>query len=262
MPIAPIAAGAAALGSFLQSNQQKNSQRANLAQQTSLDNQMLQVYDQLQGKFNNLWSGTNPIGSIEQAKNFYTSEVQGGLSPAVTGAAQSQFQQQNALNLATLKNQLGPYTPNRAGMIGDFGESEIVGNVSLQQQLAALNQQTRQQGAQGLGGLGLDVAQLGAGVSESVAQGIGGLASQYGDAARFNATNQTNPFTSVGSFLASNPNMFASTGIPGSTPGLGAPVPPGVPNGLSGQPWYPQPGQGGLGVTGGTGLPPPPPGLG
>jgi hypothetical protein len=246
-PAAAIAGGAQAVGSFLQSNEQKNAQRANLSQETSLDNQMLGIYQNLQSKFNSLWGSVDPAQALGQAKTFYGSEVQGGLSPAVIGSAESEYAQQNASNLATMKNQLGPYTPNVAGQVAQFNNNAITGNVSLQQQLAALNQQTRQQGAAGLAGIGEGVAGLTAGVGESVASGIGGLASQFGQASEFNAANAgPNPFSSIGAFLAANPNIL----------GGGPQANPSGANGI----WDPyggpvQPGQGGLGAVGGVGQP-------
>jgi hypothetical protein len=250
-PAAAIPAGASLVGSFLQSNSSKNAAKANTANQTSLDQQMLGIYDQLLGKFNSLWSSVNPSAALGEAKNFYSSEVLGGLSPAVIGSAESQFQQQNARNLGTMENQLGPYTPNIGGAIRDFSNNEIMGNVSLQQQLAAMNQGVRQQGAAGLAGIGSDVAGLMASVGQGVAGGIGGLASQFGQANEFNALNAgPNPFSSIGSILSAYPGLFGGGGSSG-----GASQTPGgyTGPGLSGQP-YPQPGQGGLGAPGGAGF--------
>jgi hypothetical protein len=230
MPAAPIAAGAGLLGSFLQSNSSKNAQKADMSQQSALDNQMIQIYNNMMGKYNQVFGAVNPIGALNQAKNFYTSEVQGGLSPATIGAANSEFQQQNALNLSTLENQLGPYTPNMSGMIKDFQNNEILGNVSLQQQLAGMNQGVRQQGAAGLAGIGQDVLNWGNQTAGMVSSGLGGLASQFGAAGAANAQNAwaNNPFSSIANLFAMNPNAF---------------------NFNTNQ----QPGQGGLGATGGLG---------
>ena len=231
MPAAAvIPAGAGLIGSFLSSNSSKNAAKSNQAQQSALDTQIEGIYSRLMGTFNHLMGAVNPAGALQTAKNFYTSEVQGGLSPAVTGAAESQFQQQNALNLNTLKEQIGPYTPNKGGLISDFQNNEIIGNVGLQQQLAAMNQGVRAQGAAGLTGVANDVLGFGENVGTSAASGLTNLANQFGLANIFNAQNAyaNNPFSA----LANLPwgQIFPTT-----------------------SPTTPQPGQGGLGQTGGTG---------
>jgi hypothetical protein len=234
MPIgAAVGGGASLLGSFLQSNTSKNAAKADEAQQSSLDNYMVGIYNNLMGKYNSVFNATQPATGLNEASNFYKSEIQGGLSPAVIGAANSNFQQENAQNLSTLKNQLGPYTPNMAGTISDFENSEITGNVSLQQQLAAMNQQTRASGAAGLAGIDQGILNWGSSTAGGVASGVGGLASEFGGAAAQNTQNawSNNPFSSIASWMSMYPNLFNPGGSSGNT----------------------QPGQGGLGSTGGTG---------
>jgi len=252
----PIALGLGAAMSFLNANQSKNAQKANQAQQSAIDNQLMQVYNRLTTQYNQLRGAVNPAQTMGAAKSFYQSEVEGGLSPAVIGQAQSSYQQEQARNLATFKNQLGPYTPNLAGAIRDFGNNAITGNVSLQQGLAAQNQNVRAAGAQGLAGLGENVMSTGVNIGDIVSQGLFGLGGQYQQASEFNASNAygSNPFMSIAQLMLANPNLFNQGG--GGTPtGTTIPVgatPPGWYSGPN-NPAYPQPGQGGLGTTGGLG---------
>lgn len=248
MPAAgAIAAGAAAIGGFLQSNAQKNAAKANLANETSLDNQIIGIYDRMMGTAGKLMGAVNPGGALSQAKEFYSSEVTGGLSPAVTGAAESQFQQQNALNLATLERDLGPYTPNKAGMISQFQDSQIIGNVSLQQQLAAMNQGVRQQGAQGLTSVAAVPLDFLSTIGSNAASALGSMAGNYQQASEFNASNAGNPlaFLSTTDWSKLFPNSVATTGTPSTaTPGTYTTPPGYVPE---------PPGQGGAGAVGGIG---------
>ena len=245
---AAIPAGAGLIGSFMQNNAQKSAASQNQSQESALDSQVEQIYNRMWGQYQGVASATNPAGDLQQAKNFYQSEVQGGLSPAVTGAANSQFQQQNALNLNTLKNQLGPYTPNMAGTVSNFQNNEIMGNVSLQQQLAAQNQGVRAQGAQGLAGIGQGVLNYGANVGSTAASGLGGLAQGFQQANEFNANNAyaNNPFSALA-------NMNWSQLLGGG--GASSPTATQTPQTYTGPQLSggPLPGQGGLGATGGSG---------
>ena len=74
-------------------------------------------------------------------------------------------------------------------MLEEFQNNQITGNVSLQQQLAAMNQGVRAQGAQGLAGIGSGVLDWGSQLAESVAGGLGTLGSGFQQASEFNAAN-------------------------------------------------------------------------
>lgn len=256
MPVAAIAAGAQTVGSFIQSDNSKNAAKANQAQESSIDNQLMSVYNSMMKNVNQVDAAVNPAQSLGAAKGFYANEMSTGLAPAVINQANASFQQNNAQNLSTLKNSLGAATPNIAGTIKDFENSQITGNVGLQQGLAAQNQGARNTGAAGLTGIGENVLDQSDQARESVAAGLGALGSQYQQAGEFNASGQTNPFSGITSFLA-------SLGLGGGTPGGGTTT-PGVASGsyqtgqYSGQPWSynsstPPPGQGGLGAGSGSG---------
>ena len=107
-------------------------------------------------------------------------------------------------------------------------------------------------------GIGENVLSTGAQIGTSVASGLGGIASQYGQANEFNAAGQTNPFASIAQFLAS---LGGGGGLGGGGTGganVGGSVPdPGSANQFGWNPWSsgvslgtPQAGQGGLGLGG------------
>jgi hypothetical protein len=257
MPVPVIAAGLSTAGSLVQSNAQKNAAKANTAAESSIDNQLMSIFNSLMTNYNQVNNAVNPAQTLGSAKNFYQSEENTGLDPAVTRAANANFSLNNQRSLSSLVNQLGPALPNLAGTVRDFGENELINNANLNIGLAGQNQAARQQGAAGLAGIGEDVLGQGTEIAGLVSGGLRGLGDQFNNANIANA-NAPNPFSSLGG-LFSNPAVGAWLGKifggGGGTPGA-SPIPPMSPtsfNNLTPAGLGVSPGQGGLGVTGGLG---------
>jgi hypothetical protein len=242
IPMAVMAAG-----SILQGVNSKNAQKANTAQQGNIDNQLISLFNAMTGRSNDIWSGLNPLGALNQAKKFYGSEVAGGLDPAVRTDATAGFEREGARGLSAIEGALGPSSPNPGGMAKNWQEGMLTGGVALQQQLAALNQQTRQQGAAGLAGIGEAGMSASNSLLEAPVLGLMGLGQQFGAGAAANAQNaqQNNPFGALGQFLASLGLGGGGTGGVGSNSlGMGAQGTQVLPPGNNPGPGYPNQGYG------------------
>lgn len=219
-----IGAGVSTVGSLVGANQQKNAQKANQGAQSSIDNQLVAIYNAMLKNYGQVSDATDPAGSLRTAKDFYGQEAGGatptaqfyrgemtnGLDPSVRAAANANLATQEARGISAMRNQLGPSLPNLAGTIRDLNEQGLQAGVNQNIGLSAQDQGVRQQGAAGLQG----VQSAGAGGLQSIAdavlafgssmlggasQGFGRLGDQFGAAAN---QPQANPFTSIGQFLA------------------------------------------------------------
>lgn len=77
MPVAPIAAGLGAVSGMVSSNNQKNAQKADSANQSQLDQQLEQIYQTMLTNYNQISSATNPTGLINSAAGQYSQFMNG-----------------------------------------------------------------------------------------------------------------------------------------------------------------------------------------
>jgi hypothetical protein len=205
-----IGMGVSTLGSLVGSNNQKNAQKANQSAESGIDNQLVSIYNAMLKNYQTVSDATNPSGALSQAEGVFGTEASSGLSPQVIAAANANLQQQQQQGISSIRNQLGPALPNLAGSIRDFNEQNLTADVNENIGLAGQNQGVRTQGAQGLTGIANDVLGFGSQMLGGAAGGLSGLGAQFGKAA---SQPQTNPFSSLGTFLA---QFGSQLGAPGS----------------------------------------------
>jgi hypothetical protein len=236
----PIVGGALGLiNAFSGAGQQQAAGQA----QSSIDNELVNIYNQLlqdynqnylplQGDTSSMLQQLLPIlnipGTTQTGLNYWLGQAATGLDPAVTGAAESGLATQGAQTLASMLNSLGPSTPNKAGMAQQFGEQMLQSQEALQGNLAAQNQGIRNQAMTNaqqtsLGPLGmiLQFLQGGSSLLPTAASGLGQLGAQYGQEAQ--ATPQNNPLSFLSSFLTNPANSNAlGLGATAAAPAAGA----------------------------------------
>jgi hypothetical protein len=209
-------------GSIYSAVSQKNAQQANLSAEQQLDSQLEKLYNTQIKQANELSTGTNTLGELQQAGGVYSQEAAAGLSPQTIAAANANLAQQEAQGLSNLKYNLGPSTPNLAGQIKQYEDASLSADVNQNIQLAGENQAAKNEGAAGLGSLASGVLSFMQNAFGGAESGISGLAKQFGLGA---AGTGTNPLGAFGSFLASIPALTNSnsTGTT-STPSTATPT--------------------------------------
>ena len=173
----------------------------------------------------------NPTNSY--ALDHFMNESKQGMDPAIKEYALGQIRRQGQSSIANLGHSLGPSIPNVSGLAGDIAEKSLEAQVDESARLATGDQSLRDQATNQAAGYGQQQIQdmlkafgLSSGVLDTsnqfiqqgksflpgAAQGIGGLAGTYGQAAGGFAGNaaaargqMTNPFSTLGNYAANNP---------------------------------------------------------
>jgi len=127
---------------------------------------------------------------------FDTSMMQNGLSQASQQQAMQANQNQDTQTINNIMKNLGPSSPNQAGLAEDLGKQATMGNAQTAADLAAKNQQVQEAGAQG-------VSQIGQ---------LENPSTQYGNSSG-SSTSTSNP--GFGSFLGTLMGGLSSAGQAG-----------------------------------------------
>jgi hypothetical protein len=175
--------------------------------------------------------GTNLAQSYPGLQQYYSQEMQHGLSPAVINNAMNNNQVQNQQTNNSMMNQFGASMPNQAGSLNQMQFNDVMGTAQLGSNLAAQNQGAMTQGATGLQGaasaLDSQTMQMltaalsgGQNASQSAAGDYSNIFGQYNQSAQYDTAMASQLQQQQANMWASLLNGVIGAGMSAGTGGL------------------------------------------